>query len=85
MPISLGEKGRTATYRELAASCGRAAALLARALLAQDRFEEAETLSHESEALAGPFGGPRAHRRELCLVARYHLERGPEQIPARDL
>ncbi len=31
----------------------RAAALLARALLAQDRVEEAEALSHESEALAG--------------------------------
>ena len=37
----------------LGIDAARAAALLARALLAQDRIAEAETLSHESEALAG--------------------------------
>jgi class 3 adenylate cyclase/tetratricopeptide (TPR) repeat protein/ketosteroid isomerase-like protein len=37
----------------LGIDAARAAALLARALLAQDRIDEAETLSHESEALAG--------------------------------
>lgn len=37
----------------LGIDAARAAALLARALLAQDRVEEAEALSHESEALAG--------------------------------
>ncbi len=37
----------------LGIDAARAAALLARALLAQDRSDEAEALSHESEALAG--------------------------------
>ncbi len=37
----------------LGIDAARAAALLARALLAQDRAAEAEALSHESEALAG--------------------------------
>ncbi len=37
----------------LGIDAARAAALLARALLAQDRIAEAEALSHESEALAG--------------------------------
>jgi ketosteroid isomerase-like protein len=37
----------------LGIDAARAAALLARALLAQNRVAEAETLSHESEALAG--------------------------------
>ncbi len=37
----------------LGIDAARAAALLARALLAQDRIEDAEALSHESEALAG--------------------------------
>ncbi len=37
----------------LGIDAARAAALLARALLAQDRIDEAEALSHESEALAG--------------------------------
>ena len=37
----------------LGIDAARAAALLARALLAQDRVAEAEALSHESEALAG--------------------------------
>ena len=37
----------------LGIDAARAAALLARALLAQDRVDEAEALSHESEALAG--------------------------------
>ncbi len=37
----------------LGIDAARAAALLARALLAQDRSEEAAALSHESEALAG--------------------------------
>ena len=37
----------------LGIDAARAAALLARALLAQGRVEEAEALSHESEALAG--------------------------------
>ena len=37
----------------LGIDAARAAALLARALLAQDRLAEAEALSHESEALAG--------------------------------
>jgi tetratricopeptide (TPR) repeat protein len=37
----------------LGIDAARAAALLARALLAQERIDEAEALSHESEALAG--------------------------------
>ena len=37
----------------LGVDAARAAALLARALLGQDRVDEAEALSHESEALAG--------------------------------
>src|SRR4030095_16627796 len=37
----------------LGIDAARAASLLARALLAQDRIADAEALSHESEALAG--------------------------------
>ena len=46
---------RTTAYANhgLAIDAAQAAALLGRALLAQDRASEAETLSHESEALAG--------------------------------
>lgn len=63
--IDLLEGDATGAERSLRRACdglrdlglgidaARAAALLARALLAQDRIAEAEALSHESEALAG--------------------------------
>src|SRR5438876_11699542 len=51
----------------LGIDAAQAAALLSRALLAQDRAGEAEALSHESEALCG--GVPQAANALLCVRA----------------